>query len=109
MLKGIFMFSTLKSAKNLLVSLSTLYLYLHLIITHCHFVYAGVVNRKSDGHIGCLVHGLFNVTLHKPFRTTVNDWLGKSAKLLDKVRFTVKKVDLLSQVPYIEGVIVELM
>lgn len=70
---------------------------------------AGVVNRKSHGHLGCLVHNLFNVSLPKPYTVNAEDWLGRTAKLADEVKFTITKVDLQSQVPYIEGNIVEVM
>lgn len=67
------------------------------------------MNRISVDHIGCLVHGLFNISLPKPFNVASENWLGKPAKLLDKVKFSITKVDLYSIVPYIEGKIVELM
>ncbi|XP_057368972.1 neurofilament heavy polypeptide-like [Daphnia carinata] len=69
----------------------------------------GIVNRISVDHIGCLVHGLFNISLPKPFNIASESWLGKPAKLLDKVKFSITKVDLYSIVPYIEGKIVELI
>ncbi|KAK4009942.1 hypothetical protein OUZ56_019086 [Daphnia magna] len=69
----------------------------------------GIVNRISVDHIGCLVHGLFNISLPKPFNVASENWLGKPAKLLDKVKFSITKVDLYSIVPYIEGKIVELI
>ena len=65
------------------------------------------MNKKSIDHIGCLVHGLFNISLPKPFNS--EDWPGKPARPKDKVRFCINKVDLLSVVPYIEGRIIELM
>lgn len=71
--------------------------------------FSGIVNKKSPGHIGCLVHNLFNVSLHKPFGLAISKWLGNSAKLLDQVTFTITRIDLQSQVPYIEGDIVNLM
>ena len=73
------------------------------------FQFKGVVNKKNHGHVGCLVHGLFNVSLPLLPGTNTDQWIGKSAKLLDKVRFTITRVDLLSQVPFIQGNIVELM
>lgn len=75
----------------------------------CFILALGIVNRISVDHIGCLVHGLFNISLPKPFSITSENWLGKPAKLLDKVKFCITKVDLYSIVPYIEGKIVELM
>jgi len=57
----------------------------------------------ASGHIGCLVHGLFNVSLPQPATIYYRDWLGKDAKLQDIVTFTITKVDLQSDVPYIEG------
>lgn len=71
--------------------------------------FTGIVNKKSPGHIGCLVHNLFNVSLHKPYGLPQLKWPGNSAKLLDQVKFTITRIDLQSQVPYIEGNIVELM
>ncbi|XP_046460011.1 nucleolar protein dao-5-like isoform X2 [Daphnia pulex] len=69
----------------------------------------GIVNRKSGDHIGCLVHGLFNIALPKPFLVNSEQWPGKLAKLHDNVRFKIGKVDLNSVVPYIEGRIIELI
>jgi DNA-directed RNA polymerase I subunit RPA43 len=67
------------------------------------------VNRISIDHIGCLVHGLFNISLPKLFNVHPDNWPGESARLCDKVRFSITKVDLNSIVPYIEGTIIELM
>jgi DNA-directed RNA polymerase I subunit RPA43 len=83
-------------------------LYLKCLIT-LPFNYKGIVNRKSGDHIGCLVHGLFNIALPKPLHVNSEQWPGKLAKLHDNVRFRIGKVDLNSVVPYIEGRIIELM
>ena len=66
------------------------------------------MNKKSIDHIGCLVHGLFNVSLPKP-RVHSENWFGSHAKLRDKVRFSITKVDLNAIVPHIEGKVIELM
>ena len=76
------------------------------IILTISLLLLGVVNSKSDGHVGCLVHGVFNVSLY-PFHNRKNAAADKlPLKLLevgDNVRFAVTKLDLESQVPYIEG------
>jgi len=65
------------------------------------------VNKKSVGHIGCLVHGLFNISLPKPFSLPAQSWQGSQANLNDEVVFTITRSDFQSQIPYIEGTIVE--
>ena len=66
------------------------------------------MNKKSGDHVGCLVHGLFNISLPKP-HVHSEDWFGKHAKLRDRVRFSITKVNLNTIVPYIEGKVIELM
>lgn len=72
------------------------------------FVLPGTVNKKGYAHIGAVVHGLFNVSLPQSYKVPNQDWLGKTAKLQDQVKFVVTRVDLQAQVPFIEGNIVEL-
>lgn len=85
------------------------HVYTLMICNHFLFNYIGVVNRTSSDYIGCLVHGLFNISLPKPFGGNSENWAGKPARLLDRVRFSITRVDLRSVVPYIEGKIIELM
>lgn len=63
----------------------------------------GVVNKKSDGHVSCVVHGCFNVPCHRPQDTPENAWCGRKVKLGQVVRFTVLKTDMTQKVPFILG------
>lgn len=67
----------------------------------------GIVNKVNQGQIGCLTHGLFNISLPKPFALPIQSWLGSSVKIHDEILFTIIKVDFGSHVPYIQGNIEE--
>ena len=73
-----------------------------------HDFFIGIVNKKNSGYIGCLVHGMFNISLPKPFALPVQSWLGSSANINDEVKFTVNRADLKSYVPFIQGTIDEI-
>jgi DNA-directed RNA polymerase I subunit RPA43 len=63
----------------------------------------GVVNRKSQSHVSCLVHGCFNVPCYRPPQTTVDEWCGTRAKIGQVVRFIVAKTDMTQKIPFILG------
>jgi len=67
----------------------------------------GIVNKVNPGQIGCLTHGLFNISLPKPFAVPIPSWLGSSVNIHDEILFTIIKVDFGSHVPYIQGTIEE--
>ena len=70
------------------------------------------MNKVTPGHISCLVHNLFNVSLpnHNFEFGNYKKWEGSNAKLNDEVKFTITVVDLRSNhnIPYIEGKIDEI-
>lgn len=74
----------------------------------CCVVLSGIVNKKTSGFVGCLVHGLFNVSLPRPYHVAVQAWVGSSAKLHDTVKFVLRKIDLQTRIPHFEGEICEI-
>ncbi|XP_015598329.1 titin homolog isoform X2 [Cephus cinctus] len=62
----------------------------------------GIVNKKSDGHVGVLVHKAFNVSIPKP--EDDNDWPGNKVSVGQEVKFTVSFLDFKGRLPYIRGV-----
>ena len=69
-----------------------------------HFLFlAGVVNKKSNQHIGCLVHKYFNATILKPNEIDYEDWDGKNINVNDNVKFKVIDLDFSDVLPRIEG------
>lgn len=67
-------------------------------------IFSGVVSEKSDGHIACLVHKIFNVTIPLPI-STFEPWPGESVQVGEEITFTVDhlELDVHGQLPYIRG------
>ncbi|XP_012279379.1 ABC transporter F family member 4 [Orussus abietinus] len=63
----------------------------------------GFVNKKSNGHVGILVHKAFNVSVPKP--DNVKEWPGDKVISGQEVRFTVKFLDFDGRIPYIRGIL----
>lgn len=59
------------------------------------------VNKKSEDHVGALVHRVFNVSLPK----TEENWLGDEVSVGDVVEIRVTKTILNSRLPFIKGII----
>ncbi|KAG8291838.1 hypothetical protein J6590_051743 [Homalodisca vitripennis] len=66
-------------------------------------VLTGIVSKKNNNHIACLVHKTFNITIPRPMRITVEDWNGSTLNIGDEVTFKIKYVDLSGELPYIKG------
>lgn len=65
----------------------------------------GVVNKKSQNHIGCLVHRYFNAVILKPELIEYEDWICKDFDINDKIVFKVNELDFSGMLPRIEGVV----
>lgn len=66
-------------------------------------LFLGVVTKKSNNQIGCIVYKIFNVTIPCPLKTPVDDWRGGSLNIGDEVTFRIDSVDLSGHLPYIKG------
>jgi len=66
-------------------------------------ILTGIANKKSEGHIGCLIHKLFNVTIPRPKEVLTDEWDGNSVNIGDQVTFRIDSVDLTGHLPYIRG------
>lgn len=60
----------------------------------------GVIVKKNDHFIGCLVHRVFNISIPK---ANENNWSGSYLEIGDNVTFKVIFMDLLGRLPYIRG------
>ncbi|XP_065161048.1 DNA-directed RNA polymerase I subunit RPA43 isoform X2 [Atheta coriaria] len=67
----------------------------------------GVIIKKSQDHIGCLVHKLFNISLPKPEGD--DNWLGFKAQIGQEVQFQVSFMNLDARLPYIKGVLLTII
>ncbi|XP_041978083.1 DNA-directed RNA polymerase I subunit RPA43 [Aricia agestis] len=63
----------------------------------------GVVNKKSNTHLGILVHRVFNVVIPRPTEEPGNDWIGASVEEGQEVVFQIVVLDLFGALPYIRG------
>ena len=63
----------------------------------------GVVSKRSQTHVSCLVHGVFNVPCYRPRNPRVVEWWGENVRLKQTVRLTVVKTDMSQRVPFIQG------
>ncbi|KAF5278308.1 hypothetical protein FQR65_LT03577 [Abscondita terminalis] len=66
-------------------------------------VLIGVVNKKSDDHVGCLVYETFNVSIPKPEDQEISEWMGGKVEIGDEISFKITFHELDSRLPYIRG------
>lgn len=62
----------------------------------------GIVNKKSEDHVGCLVHNTFNVSLPKP--EDDEEW--SKVELKSEILFHITCIDLNGRLPYIRAELV---
>ncbi|KAG7153609.1 DNA-directed RNA polymerase I subunit RPA43-like [Homarus americanus] len=83
----------------------------HIIIRAQFYIFApeigsileGVVKKKTVNHIGCLVHGMFNVSVPRPMDTSVDSWCGTYVEEEDGVKLTITYVSMTNFMPYIKA------
>jgi len=63
----------------------------------------GTVNKKSDGHVGVLVHDTFNASILKSGSTPVKTWAGSKVSVGMVVRFRVLSISYSRSRPVILG------
>jgi len=63
----------------------------------------GRVNKKSSGHVGCLVHDTFNASIAPPPGQDLSEWCGKRAEIGKQITFTVRSVSYGEKMPFIQG------
>ncbi|XP_073945297.1 RNA polymerase I subunit F [Choristoneura fumiferana] len=63
----------------------------------------GLVNKKSNTHLGILVHRVFNVVIPRPTEEPGNEWIGSGIQEGQEVMFRVVVLDLYGALPYIRG------
>ncbi|XP_071545346.1 uncharacterized protein [Panulirus ornatus] len=61
----------------------------------------GVVKKRTVNHIGCLVHGMFNVSVPRPVDISVDEWCGTVAEEGDPVKLTITHINMKNFLPYI--------
>ncbi|XP_046750962.1 DNA-directed RNA polymerase I subunit RPA43 [Diprion similis] len=61
----------------------------------------GIVNKKSQDHVGILLNKVFNVSIPRPDED--DNWPGFYVQLGQEVRFTITYLDLKGRLPYIRG------
>lgn len=61
------------------------------------------MKKKSINHVGCLVHGMFNVSVPRPQDTPADNWCGTYVQEGDVVKLTITDLNLTSYIPYIKG------
>ncbi|XP_075228791.1 uncharacterized protein LOC142328721 isoform X2 [Lycorma delicatula] len=66
-------------------------------------ILTGIINKKSDDHLGCLVHKVFNIAIPRPDNKDESSWIGTQLKIGQEVQFKVVEVDLNEDMPYIKG------
>lgn len=52
----------------------------------------GCINKVSEDNIGCLVHGTFNASIHKPHGVSNSEWIGKDLSGGDDIVFVVTQI-----------------
>nr|XP_045599696.1 uncharacterized protein MAL13P1.304-like isoform X2 [Procambarus clarkii] len=85
--------------------------FIHVVVRAQFYVFApeagtvmeAVVKKKTKTHIGCLVHGMFNVSISKPIGSSVNGWCGTYAQEGDFVKLTITHVTFTTFVPHIKA------
>lgn len=70
-------------------------------------IFSGIVNKKSQDHIGCLVHKYFNATISRPNEVKFDNWSGKELNIGDVILFKVSNVNLGRRLPYIRGFLID--
>uniref|UniRef100_A0A1B6CVW1 RPA43 OB domain-containing protein n=1 Tax=Clastoptera arizonana TaxID=38151 RepID=A0A1B6CVW1_9HEMI len=63
----------------------------------------GVINKKSEDHVGCLVHRYFNVTIPHLKQSSEKNWSDENLKIGSEILFKVSRVNLRKRLPYIQG------
>ncbi|KAK4294024.1 hypothetical protein Pmani_033323 [Petrolisthes manimaculis] len=63
----------------------------------------GVVKRKSPGHLGCLVHGRFNVSVLRTQDAKKQEWCGMQLEEGDQVKLKLVDVKLGYYMPYFKA------
>lgn len=63
----------------------------------------GVVKKKSQNHLGCLVHGCFNVTVLRDDHTGKMEWDGARIEEGDEVKLKLVDIQLRSYMPYFKA------
>ncbi|KAL4712306.1 hypothetical protein ACJJTC_004068 [Scirpophaga incertulas] len=66
-------------------------------------VLKGIVNKKSQTHLGILVHRVFNVVIPRPTEEPGNKWIGHTIEEGQQVVFRIVVLDLFGALPYIRG------
>ncbi|KAK4877544.1 hypothetical protein RN001_010050 [Aquatica leii] len=66
-------------------------------------VLTGVVNKKSEDHVGCLVYETFNASIPKPEEEDVNNWIGSKVEIGEEISFKITFLKLDVRLPYIRG------
>ncbi|XP_063594179.1 DNA-directed RNA polymerase I subunit RPA43-like [Penaeus indicus] len=61
------------------------------------------VKKKSINHVGCLVHGMFNVSVPRPQDEAVENWCGTYVQEGDVVKITITDLNITTYIPYIKG------
>ncbi|XP_027227957.2 DNA-directed RNA polymerase I subunit RPA43 [Penaeus vannamei] len=61
------------------------------------------VKKKSINHVGCLVHGMFNVSVPRPQEEAVENWCGTCVQEGDVVKLTITDLNVTTYIPYIKG------
>lgn len=61
------------------------------------------VKKKSINHVGCLVHGMFNVSVPRPQDEVVENWCGTYVQEGDVVKITITDLNITTYIPYIKG------
>jgi len=89
--------------------------FIHLDISSKFYVFKpvsgsllrGRVNKKSPGHVGCLVHDTFNAAIIAPRGEDLTTWCGRNAQLGKQMIFTTTAVMFSGALPSILGTITE--
>ncbi|XP_046492229.1 DNA-directed RNA polymerase I subunit RPA43 [Neodiprion pinetum] len=61
----------------------------------------GIVNKKSQDHVGILLNKVFNVSIPRPDED--ENWPGFYTQIGQEVRFTITYLELKGRLPYIRG------
>jgi len=77
-------------------------------------ILTGTVNKKSEDHVGCLVHKTFNVSLPKPAKIDDDDdddddWLGSRVQIGHDILFRITFMNLEIELPYIRAEFVSIL